>query len=85
MGKNIYSKDTKFFVTFALHEPYTHKLHSIDNDIFSIKEIIPEYDENENIEISDGQMAIDIVSLLRKKHDTNEYITNVALINFYQF
>lgn len=83
-GKNSYSKDAKFFVTFVLHDPFTHKLQSIHNVIFSIKEIIPEYDENENLEISDGQMAVDIISLLRKKHDTNEYFTNVALINFYQ-
>lgn len=83
-GKNSYSKDAKFFVTFALHDPFTHKLKSIHNVALDIKEIVPEYGENENIEISDGQMAVDIISLLRKKYDTNEYFTNVALINFYQ-
>jgi len=83
-GKNSYSKDAKFFVTFALHDPFTHKLQSIHNVVLDIKEIVPEYYENENIKLSDGQMAVDIISLLRKKYDTHEYCTNVSLINFYQ-
>lgn len=84
MHKKHYDPNTLFFVVYAVHkrgrieEPF--KIEFIENITLDLHNFL----ENREIDVSDGEIALELLENLRNLFVKNPLLQKISLINWYE-